>query len=328
MQFLFAEDVFDCLVNDGGFDGFFSLVPLVACVMFLSAAAGIVFVGMSLFSAPALPHHCRAAVAAVELPLEQIRFFGLRGSRGALVGGKARLDAIKQIFFDDDGAIVLNDGVFVDVDPGVAFACQNLVDRVYGKGSARDGAFASGVQRGRDGLRADAGIVLIKDELDDRRGVIVRDELAIFDAVSVWGGPDDVLLHDGLPQAALDVLGKVGGVILCHGFEQAFEDDSFGVVGDRLCRGDELHAALLQFRLVESTVVAASGEAVELPDDDEAERLFLRVEDHALEVGALVGAARYGAVDVLADDLKIVLFAEGMAIAELTFDGQFRLGVR
>ena len=327
LEIRLVEHVGERLLHNGALQRVFLFVFLLAGMVLLSDPTGIITIDAAV-TVSAFADHGRAAVAAVDLPLQQIRLVRLQRCRSAAPGVEHRLHAVKQVAVDDRGTPVFDQDIFVTVAANIAFMPQDPVDGTDVEGIAKPRFQPAGVQLVGDLFGRCAGDVALEDEPHDRRGGVVDHRLAVFDGIAVGrAAADDVPLQGAFAHSALDVFGEVGRIVFGHGLQQSFEDDAFGVVRNAFGRGNDLHAALFEFGLVKSAVVAATGEAVELPDDDIAERLFLRVGDHALKIGALVGAARDGAVDVLADDLEFVLRGEGAAVAQLSFDRQFGLCV-
>ena len=109
----------------------------------------------------------------------------------------------------------------------------------------------------------------------------------VFDGIAESGGglqltPAVLLLH-----AALDVLGQIDGVILIHGLDHGFHDDTHLAVLDGLLDGDHIDLQLLaQNGLIVHGIVTVAGEAGELPQKDSVKGLGLRLGggDQAAEV--------------------------------------------
>ena len=113
-------------------------------------------------------------------------------------------------------------------------------------------------------------------------------------------------------------LGAYGGLLRLAGgkaFQQLLVDDALGRVGYGLKRRHELHALLGKLALVYGRVVLPTGEAIHHVHKHYVG--FARVGYHALELGAVVGAARYGVVAVLGGDGIALAFAPVAAHAQL-----------
>nr|WP_081371757.1 hypothetical protein [Megasphaera elsdenii] len=93
------------------------------------------------------------------------------------------------------------------------------------------------------------------------------------------------------------------------------------------CRQDP-DSIFLELIFVDSAVIAAAAESVQLVDDDILERFPGAVGDHAQEIRPVIGPGRQGPVDVGADDFQILTFRVGRALANLAVDGLFPLFVR
>ena len=133
--------------------------------------------------------------------------------------------------------------------------------------------------------------------------------------------------QDVLGLSTHDLLGKVSGIILGITFQHRLQNDAFRPLGDDLGGRHELDTVLLQLGLVPGTVVAVSGKAVELPDNDDVKDATLTVFDHLLELRAVVRFCRNGTVNVVLYHREAVLFRIGGAFPDLTFNGFFTLAV-
>ena len=98
-------------------------------------------------------------------------------------------------------------------------------------------------------------------------------------------------------------------------FEQLLVDDAFRAVRYLFKRRDELHAVLGKLALVYGRVILPSAEAIHHVHKHYV--ALASVRDHALELGAVVGAARYGVVAVFRRDGVALAFAPVAAHAQL-----------
>jgi len=88
-----------------------------------------------------------------------------------------------------------------------------------------------------------------------------------------------------------------------------------------------MDTVLLQLVLVVHGIVAVSGKAVELPDQNHIEDFLRAVLDHPLEVWTVIRLGRVGTVDVGADHSDAVLLGVVLAVAQLSLNGRFTLAV-
>ncbi|HYM15418.1 MAG TPA: hypothetical protein VEZ14_07650 [Dehalococcoidia bacterium] len=103
------------------------------------------------------------------------------------------------------------------------------------------------------------------------------------------------------------LLPQVSGVPLGDYLEHPFEHHRRrGLAVCRLLHADDLDAAASEQALIDGAVFAVTGEAVELPYIDADESPRLRVCNHALELGALVGLRREAFISVFRGDLEAV----------------------
>ncbi|MDR4014232.1 MAG: hypothetical protein Q3X10_03805 [Collinsella sp.] len=133
------------------------------------------------------------------------------------------------------------------------------------------------------------------------------------DAHAVGLALEGVALHSALgPDGGLPRL--AGGEPL----EQLLVDDALRAVGYLLEGRDQLDAAHGELTLVYRRVVLAAAEAVHHVDEDDLARAGVGY--HPLELGAVVGAPRHGAVAVLRRDLVALARAPLAADAQLVLD--------
>ena len=127
--------------------------------------------------------------------------------------------------------------------------------------------------------------------------------------------------------AAHDLFRQVSRVIFGIALQHRLQNNTLRASrNDFRCRY-QFHAVPLQLGLVPGTVVAVSGKAVELPDNDDVKDATLTVLDHLLELRAVIRFCRDGTVNVVFDHRESVLLRIGSALPNLTFDGFFTLAV-
>ena len=134
-------------------------------------------------------------------------------------------------------------------------------------------------------------------------------------------------LESVLGHAAHDLFRQVSRVVFGVAFQHRFQNDALRTSrNDFRCR-HQFHAVPLQLGLVPGTVIAVSGKAVELPDNDDVKDATLTVLDHLLELRAVIGLGGDGTVNVMLHHREAVLFRIGGAFPDLTFNGFFALTV-
>lgn len=134
-------------------------------------------------------------------------------------------------------------------------------------------------------------------------------------------------LESILSHATHDLFRQVSRVVFGVAFQHRFQNNALRASrNDFRCRY-QFHAVPLQLGLVPGTVVAVSGKAVELPDNDDVKDATLTVLDHLLELRAVVRFCRDGTVNVVLYHREAVLFRIGGAFPDLTFNGFFALTI-
>ena len=135
-------------------------------------------------------------------------------------------------------------------------------------------------------------------------------------------------LHSILHLAALDFYRQLGGIVFGQALQQGFQQDALGAVADVLGGRNHLDAVLFQNMLIGRTVIAVTGKAIQLPDEDYIEQMLLAIVDHPLEIGAIRRARGHGAVDVVADNGDAAAFGISHALAHLALNALLALAVR
>ena len=245
-----------------------------------------------------------------------------------MVHGPAGGTAVEEVPVNDRRDAAFDELIAVIEVTDIETIVEDVLDCGILKEGAAPGPEATAVQVREDILIALAGGVAFKDFFHHRRGARIRNQAEVLHGVAVGdGAAGEKALADRLGLSAFDVFGEVRGIILRHRLQQALQDHTLRAVRDILHDGDDADAVLLEGALINGTVVAVAGETVQLPDDDETERMLLRVFDHLLEGGAAVAGTGEGAVDILMEDRIAVFFRESVGVVQLPFDGLLRLGV-
>ena len=134
-------------------------------------------------------------------------------------------------------------------------------------------------------------------------------------------------LESILGHATHDLFRQVSRVVFRIALQNRLQNDALRASrNDFRCRY-QFHTVSLQLSLVPGTVVAVSGKAVELPDNDDVKDATLTVLDHLLELRAVVRFCRDGTVNVVLYHCEAVLFRIGGAFPDLTFNGFFALTI-
>ena len=134
-------------------------------------------------------------------------------------------------------------------------------------------------------------------------------------------------LESVLGHAAHDLFGQVSRVVFGVAFQHRFQNNALRASRNNFRCRYQFHAVLLQLGLVPGTVIAVSGKAVELPDNDDIKDAAFAVLDHLLELRAVIGLGGDGTVNVMLHHREAVLFRIGGAFPDLTFNGFFALAV-
>ena len=141
-------------------------------------------------------------------------------------------------------------------------------------------------------------------------GALLRPVLDVDLPIAVGGvGGDPEAARSGFPHPPRHLLGEILAVELVHAFDDGLKELAGGGVVSLLGDGDDPDAAPPQHGLEGDGVLALSGEAGELPDEDFLER-GLRLGglvQHPLELGPVGDASALGLVHVLAGDQVAVL---------------------
>jgi len=125
----------------------------------------------------------------------------------------------------------------------------------------------------------------------------------------------------------VNLLRQLGGVVFRHTLQNAFHKNTGGIIGDVLSCRYNADTVLLELSLVDGAVIAVSGKAVKLIDNDGIEGVLIAVGDHSLELRTVVICAALCSVDALAYDGVAVVCGEFVAGLELTFNGLLALAV-
>ena len=273
-------------------------------------------------------HQC-TALAAVQLGGKQIAFLCLMTGRGLFIFRQLFLHLVEQFFRyqcrDRIGLYHIPQTQFADV-PAIT---QHPLNRVIGHLPAHrifDVVRLQPIPQVSHGrtvhillerllhIRSQQRVWLVMPGLIDH--VTERNRAAIINTLeSIFG------------HAAHDLFGQVSRVIFGIALQHRLQNNALRASrNDFRCRY-QFHAVSLQLSLVPGTVVAVSGKAVELPDNDDVKDATLTVLNHLLELRAVVRFCRDGTVNVVLYHREAVLFRIGGAFPDLTFNGFFALTI-
>ena len=315
-------------IDDEGFEKFLALVFLLTGVLFLFDGASVIVIDVPGIGASAFADHRCAAVTAERLALQLVADDGFCGGRGLLRAADTLLNALKCVGVYNWFAHPFDGFTAIAEQADIRCVGQHGADGVDGHFVAETVSYAALVESIDNLFLIHALCVLREDVAGVLNVLFVYDNFFVLNLVSHWDTTAaELLFRDAFALSALDVLREVCAVILRHCFQQTFKDDSFGGVRDVFLDGHDADAAGFQLVLVERAVIAAAGEAVELPNDDHLKLALLRVANHPQKLWALVFRTRQSAVDVFSNDGDSLLLSPCVVIAKLPFDGLFVLGV-
>ena len=121
--------------------------------------------------------------------------------------------------------------------------------------------------------------------------------------------------------APVNLLGKIGRVILSIALQNGFKDDSLCALGDLFSCRDNLNTVFLEQQLISGAVIPITGKPVQLPNDNHVKETLIAVLDHGLKLRTVVCSGGIGPVDVMLQNGDVVLLSKGCALTNLTLDG-------
>ena len=306
------------------------LVHLLLVAEVLSrSVADVIAIGLARLTRARISRHHRPAAATKKARREQIVIVLAVGGRrdGMLLHGA--LHFLKQFFGDERRHGVLEDDTRVAILTQIDAVGERIQHAVVSDGLAVGAPHLFLLEIIVDLLGGVAVRAHLEHLLDDGGGSLIDFEFMVDDLIPEGNRSAVPLALEGvLLEAALDVLREVGRIEFRHAFEEAFEDDALGAVGDVLLRRNDAHAVLSESVAVEGTIVTVAGKAVELPDEDDIKKLLAAVLDHALEVGPIVRLCGKRPVYVCSNDLQIVILGILRALPDLPLDAFLSLIVR
>ncbi len=215
----------------------------------------------------------------------------------------------------------------------VDLVTEDEVDASLGPESSRGTGDTLVVEGLGDGQHPLSGLGHLEHALDDTGRVLVGFQRGAFlgpilhhDPVVAVRRPagDPEAARGGLPHSSGDLLGEIFAVELVHALYDGLQELSrrgvVGVLGD----GDYPDAPAPEHGLEGDGVLALSGEAGELPDQNLPERSVGRsgLVDHLAELRPVGDASTLGLVDVLAGDDVVVLPGEVPESSQLCGNGK------
>lgn len=147
-------------------------------------------------------------------------------------------------------------------------------------------------------------------------------ELVLVDHIAEGRRPAvEFAFQSILRHAAVDLLCQLRGVVLRHSLQNRFQQDALRAFGNGLRGGHDPDAVSPQHGFVMGGVVAISGKAIQLPDENDIKRSAAALLDHPLEFRAVVCLRGICPVNVRPEDLNIILLRERFAFPELAVNG-------
>ena len=164
---------------------------------------------------------------------------------------------------------------------------------------------------------------------DRRKRLVDLIAVGIVHIIAKWRAHAVALCFECvLRHPSLYLFRKLGGIVLGIAFEDRFKQNAVRALRDTLLCGDNAHAVLFENVLVVGGIVAVSGKAVELPDNNAVKHTLVAIFNHLLKVGAVVRLGGLRPVYVVADDLDIVEVGVVHTLSELAFNTRLILFFR
>ena len=309
--------------------------PLFADGLFLAALVlfcGSTFIITMNFSRPAraaFAKHQRTAVTAVQLGGQKVIILCLSTGRGFLVFGNLFLHILKQFQWNDGRDGIRHDHIPEFQLPDVPPILEHMFDTVISECTAHRVLDTIFIQPVPNLFHCKTIPVLPERFQHKRRGkrVNVKFPLRIQRIAKGSTATVAAAFQDVLCLSTDNLFGKVSGVVFRIALQHRLQNNALRASrNDFRCRY-QFHAVSLQLSLVPGTVVAVSGKAVELPDNDDVKDATLTVLNHLLELRAVIGLGGDSTVNVMLHHREAVLFRIGGAFPDLTFNGFFALVV-
>ena len=212
-----------------------------------SGKTGVVVMLGSRMARAADADHLLFAVAADEFAGENefVNVFLLSGK--VLVCIADRLNGLPCAFIDQLRIDVGIDGIAVPDFSGIFCVAQHSVDLFVDEIFS---FFGTDTARFQVVCDFDDGISLRKFRkylFDDGPFLFVDDNFLIDNVETIQKDPARIIAFQiAFPHPSEYLLRKLGGIILVHAFQEAFQDDAFGTVGDIFHCRHELHAVFFE----------------------------------------------------------------------------------
>ena len=317
---LVDHQIFQPLFADGLF--------LAALVLFGSSTF-IIAVDFARPARAALSKHQRPTVAAEQLGGEQIVVLCLSTGRSFLVFQHLLLYIVEKLYGHDGRNRIGNQDVPVLQFTNITAVAQHMLNNIEAHRPTAlvfDTFFVQPIPNFSHGLTV---VVPLEGFCYKRCGERVNFKAAVcIDSVAERDSTARELAFQGIfGHATHDLFGQVSRVIFGIALQHRLQNNTLRASrNDFRCR-HQFHAVPLQLGLVRGTVIAVSGKAVELPDNDDVKDATLTVLNHLLELRAVIGLGGDGTVNVVFDHRESVLLRIGSALANLAFNGFFALTV-
>ena len=303
---------------------------LVAAAMMLHADAFVIAVRRSVFGRAAFSCHVASTLPAKQLCGQQILLLCLVPGRGFFICRHAFLYPVEQLLRNDCRDAAGLDDISVSELADISAVVQHSSDAIDIHLAAAIGANPLQVHLVDNLTHARAGRITLKGLQHDWRGNrIDLIELVLVDHIAEGRRPAvEFALQRVFRHAAVDLLCQFRRVVLRHAFQNRFQQDTLRAFRNGLRGGHDPDAVSPQHGFVMGGVVAISGKAIQLPDENDIKRSAAAFFDHLLKLRAVVCLRGICPVNIGSNDLNIILFRERPALPELTFNGFFPLIVR
>ena len=295
--------------------------------LLLDGHALVVVMDIPRVAGTALAAEVGPAVAAEQLGRQQIIVLGLLAGGGFLVLRQLLLHPVKEVLGDNGGNTVWHYNVPVGVLSDIAAVVQKVLYAVVGHLVTPCVLHTLLVEPVTDGCHGSSLVVTLECLPDKGSGKRVKLEVLIaVNQIADRTSAAVILGFQGILRHATDYLfGQIGGVVFSISFQDAFQNDTLGPVGNDLGGRHHLNPVLFQSGFVAGAVVAVAGKPVQLPNDNHIEQALAAVFNHVLKFRAVVGLSGKGAIYVMAQNGDIVLFSKGGALPDLAFNTFFSL---
>ena len=308
-----------------------SLQVTVRLAVALGVAALVVIVGVSHVAGAAFATHQGAALATEQLSGQQIaHILFCRPTVGDPVLLETLLHPVEQVLVNNGRNATRRHNVLVAIFADVAAVAEDLEEAVLYERLPGAGTQAALIQGCGNLLSRFAVGVPGEDLLHDgsRFRVDMVQPVLLANGEAQRHYTTVVLALEGVfALTARHFQGELGGIVFRHANQHTLHHNAFRPLRDGFHGRHQMDTVLFQLVLVVHGIVAISGKAVELPDQNHIEDFLRAVLYHVLELRAVIRLGRIGTVNVSADHSDAVLLGVVLAVAQLSLNGRFALTV-